>query len=297
MTIISKLTLLLCLALVITAFTAVPASAASKGKLVKEHKYKVSYLKKGKWTNKGTKYYLNKYKYDKHGNLTAFTHKYRTSKSKKLKTGYTNKYKLTYKKGKLVKESYDWDEGYSFTEYQNGTPVRYEVHDYDGTTTIESTYEARYLQSEKVTVTDWESDEPYTYTNNYDIQTKNGYPVKITHENGSEKLIVTFYTKGAKKGLIKKTIWTEYEYDGDERIEDRYSVFKYSYKMKKGLVRSYTVNAVQKHFDGKVDKYKQNGTFKYTKKKAGAKRYRLMINSIVAVCRCDGANTYLDTYW
>ena len=294
---LNRIAILLCLALVTTAFMAVPASAASKGKLVKEHKYKVSYYKKGKWTNRGVKYYLDKYKYNKYGDVSAITYKYCKSKSKKAKTTSTYKLKLTYKHGKLVKESYENDDYYSCTEYRNGVPVRDEWYGLDDKGTKERTYKARYLETEKETSISWDDDEPYTRTTNYDIQVKNGYPVKITHENWSEKLIVTFYTKGAKKGLVKKTVWTEYEYDGDDKVEDRYSVFKYSYKMKKGLVRSYTVKAVQTHFNGKVDKYKQTGTFKYTKKKAGAKRYRSMINDIVSECRCDGANTYLYTYW
>ena len=67
--------------------------------------------------------------------------------------------------------------------------------------------------------------------------------------------------------------------------------------MKGGLVKSYTVKALQTEFDGTINRYIQKGTFKYTKKKADAKRYRSMINDIVGKCQCEGANTYIRTYW
>ncbi len=292
-----KLAILTILSLIVSALLIMPASASSKCKLVKEHKYKVSYYKNGKWTSKGIKYYLAKYKYDKHNNWCATTQKYCKSKNNKIiKTGTTRR-KLTYKKGKLSKCSDSYEDGYFITEFRKGIPVRYKYGDTDGTGFGEYGYKARYVETDKDTYLSYDDDVPYTRTISYDIQTKNGYPVLITHEDWSEKIVVEFYTKGSKKGLVKKAIWIEYGCDGDDRIESRHSKFRYSYKMKGGLVKSYTVKALQTEFDGTINRYIQKGTFTYTKKKADAKRYRSMINDIVGECQCDGANTYIRTYW
>lgn len=294
-----KLTCLLCLALAITALLAVPVSAVSKGKLVKEHKYKLSYYKNGKWTNRGIKYHLYTHKYDKHNNRIAVTYKYRKTKSTKLKHGYTTKYKLTYKKGKLAEKHWGNDESYVTTKYKNGIPVSYKYSYLDSYGTGVNTYKARYLNTQVETVNDWEADEPYTVTTGFDIQTKDGYPVKISNSNKNNwhYSVLTFYTTGSKKGLLKKAIVKEYEYDEGKRFLEYRSVFKYSYKMKKGVVKSYTAVQTQTYSDGHVYKAKQTGTFKYTKKKASDKRYCSMINDIVGCFYPSGLGPDFETYW
>lgn len=292
---INKLAVLLCLTLLVTTFAAVPSSAASKGNLVKEHKYKTSYTKKGKWTNQGIKYWITKFKYDKHNNVYAIIPKYRRSKGKKLEKSYTTKYKLTYKKGKLVKLSEDYGDGWFVEEYENGIPVHIRYGDLDCDGTKENTYKSRYLKFYKDICNDYECDEPIITTESFDVQTKDGYPVKITSKD-NDKTRLTFYTTGSKKGLIKKAVMKYYKWHKDKVVEDYRTVYNYSYKIKKGLVRSYTVKAVQKYSSGSIKKGKRTGTFKYTKKKAGSKRYCSMINDIVTNFGCGG-QPFLRTYW
>ena len=289
-----KLAILTILSLIVSALLIMPASAASKCKLVKEHKYKISYYKNGKWTSKGIKCYLAKYKYDKHNNLCAVTHQHRSTKSKKLKTDYVNRYKLTYKDGRLAKSTDEYDEGYSITAFQNGVPVRTEYSGWDFTGNREYTYKARYLKSMKNTYMDWESDSPSVETTEYDIRTKNGYPVKITKQKGaySDEVVITFYTSGVKKGLVKKIVVKEYEDDEGPFLYKR-SEYKYSFKMKKGSVKSYTLKIKEVYTNGPIKKYKQTGTFKYSKRKTRDKRYRSMINQVVD----DGWSNEIRTYW
>ena len=286
----SKIALLICLALMVTAFMAVPASAASKGKLVKEHKCKVKYYENGKWTTKGFKYYLDKYKYNKYGDLSSITSQYCKSKSKKLKTDGVEKYKLTYKKGKLQKK-YFTEGSYSETTYfKNGIPVKVVSSDDDGTRTGIPTYKSRYLKHEdisKETSDEEEYGESSTGSIDYTVKTKGGYPVKITRKDPDYgyNTVVLFYTKGDKKGLIKKAV---------EKSDDGYRhEYKFSYKVKKGLVTSYTIKVEETFSSGEAgEKYKETGSFKYTKKKAKGKRYQSMINSIL----CPNQSFFV-TYW
>ena len=287
---ISKLVLLAVLVFVVTVFMAAPVMAASKGKLVKEHKYKISYYEKGKWTTKGYKYYVNKYKYSKKGDLAAVTNKSRKN-GKKEKTQWIERYKLTYKKGKLYKSDFNEESYSSTTYYKKNVPIREEYSDDDGSGIAEFTYKSRYLSRRDTTFnySDEEYGDPDTpsiTTVEYDVQTKDGYPVKISRTDADYeyRTVVTFYTKGAKKGLIKKAV---------EKSDDGYRhEFKYSYKIKKGQVKSYTIKDTETVSSGKVYKIKQTGTFKYTKKKAGDKRYRSMINTILS----PNPNFFV-TYW
>ena len=287
-----KLALLLCLVLAVTFCMAVPAAAASKGKKVKEYKLKSYVYKDGKWKTAGFRYETVKFTYNKHGDVSKTTTKRYEKKGKKPKT-YVEKRKLKYnKKGQLLKDIYnpDDDSYSSVTYYKKGVPIRLESFDDDGHEIIEYSYKCRYLKSKTTTMyySDEEYGDPEAHTPhiyNYNVETKGGYPTKITSVNPydeTETTTVLFYTKGTKKGLIKKEV--------TKSTDGWRDATSYSYKIKKGMVTSVTAKQTIENIDGSTDKYKDTYSFKYTKKKISAKHYRSMINDLI-----DKGS--INTYW
>ena len=129
----------------------------------------------------------------------------------------------------------------------------------------------------------------------FNVETKKGYPVKITEnfDSSSEVFKVNFYKKGAKKGLIKDA--TRISNSEGYLTKD---VYKCTYTIKKGLItkavvkRSRTIDT-----DTYDDKYVF--TLKYTKTKADKKRYTSMINDVIGNL---STSTYYSeqlvyTYW
>lgn len=297
---ISKLVLLAVLVVTVTVFMAVPVMAASKGKLVKEYKYKSYTLKDGAWKN----HYSSKtsYKYNKKGDPIKITEKVG-------KASTSTKYKYTYKKGKKTKAKFS---GWTM-KYKKGVPVSKSFRDGDGNGRIfDYKFKSRYatfVRFVDIMESDEEGDHDTTLYN-FKVTTKKGYPVKISRTDEGFPIEMKFYTTGAKKGLVKEVVYDDSRIWSEVEVDKR--VFKYSYKIKKGQV----VKAVRKctatygHtplLEGytyseegmEVTKYKSEFTFKYTKKKADKKRCAAMINDIVA--NTGEFDPYgrpvLTTYW
>ena len=302
--------LLLCLALAVSLAMAVPASAASNGKLVKEYKYKNYVQKDGKWKSLDgkIKYYKDFVKYDKKKNPVKFTTK-EYYKSKKTKSSSV-KLKYTYKKGKVVKRkgAYDnFSDTDNVVEYKKGVPanLRRDSGDGYGRSHVYK-FKSRYATYVKFTDIDpnVEEGEDATSIMIFKVKTKDGLPVKITGTTAyGYPAEITFYTTGAKKGLIKKAdIDTSIE-RGDY-IEIDKIVYYYNYKVKKGLVtkavrKSTHTFGYSNEEERTVSKFKTEFSFKYSKTKADKKRYHAMINDIVAnLGEYDAyGRPVLYTYW
>ena len=126
---ISRWGLLLCLTLSVVALTALPASAASKGTLIKEVKYKNYVMKTGKWKaeDASLKYQKDVFKYNKKHDPVKITRK-DYLKSGKTISNVTDKFNYTYKKGKTATRK----EEQSKVTYKKGVPVLYSIDSGDG---------------------------------------------------------------------------------------------------------------------------------------------------------------------
>lgn len=295
----NKLALLICFALVITAFSAAPAMAKSKGKLVKKcHVKELSYYK-GKWEPKDPeeKEYAYIFNYNKKKDLVKISKEYVYKKGKPEKvTLHSFKYKYKNRKKIRRKESVK-HEGVYYIDYKNNVPVKkyddFEIVDGGGEFGVPVGYEeflkykSRYLTYSKYV--EYSNDEQgklgtLVFVDRYSVKTKKGFPVKITEKGNDGLYRIKFYTKGPKRGLIKEFLMGGNGHG--KRIE------KFSYTVKKGVV----VKAVRKEAfagydkDFKRDKStgmikydtKKEYRFEYTKNKADNKRYCAMINDIIA---------------
>lgn len=305
-----KLSLLTVIAFMFLVFTAVPASAASKGKLVKEYTFKNYIMKDGSWKlshGTGIKYYKISYNYNKKGDPVKITEK-SVKKSGKASSSVT-KYKYTYKKGKKVKAKfYEWT-----VNYQKGIPASKSFldDDYYGRA-FHYKFKNRYATSVKfVDIDPNDEGEHDTTFYNYAVTIKKGFPVKISRTDEGFPIEMKFYTTGAKKGLIKEVVYDDSRLLAGDEVEVDKRVFSYSYKIKKGQVTSvvrkctatfgYTTHNDYEYSEAglEVTKYKSEFNFKYTNKKADKKRCAAMINDIVA--NYEEYDAYgrpvLTTYW
>lgn len=304
--------LLICVILIGVFFTMVPASAAAGKKLVKEYTYKQYIKKNGAWKsneNTGVKHHKDIFKYNKKGDPEKITTK------EYLKSGKTKsssvKIKYTFKKGKKTKRKV-----YSkITEYKKGVPVSTLIDSEDGYgRSFRYKFKSRY--GTEVVFRDIdpnvEEEDINTITMTFKVKTSNGLPVKITgNAPGGFPVTMTFYTTGAKKGLVKKVIYDDTRTMSDGQVEVDKRVFKYTYTVKKGqIVKSvrtcswffgYTTLDGDKYSDEGLEKteYKTEFKFKYTAKKTDNKRSCAMLNDIVANLEQDDAygRPVLYTYW
>ncbi len=285
--------------------------AASKGNLIKEYQIKQYYKSKGSWKSGetvGTKYHKKSISYNKEGDPVKIKDEAVLTSGKTELCGRTS-FKYKYKKGKTVRKTFD-----SHTvNYKKGVPLKDIWKDEEGYNhAVSYKYKSRYAESVKTYAEGTDSDEGDTNTTvTFTVTTKSGFPVKITGKEGSGieppgtiTYTVTFFTGGAKKGLVKKAVREQtIDYHMGEDIHVYRDTYKFSYQIKKGLV----TKAVQKGLltttnngkEIKREEEKNEFKFKYYNTKTDKKRYCSMINDIVA--NELGADSYgrllFYTYW
>ena len=289
-----KRVLLLIMMLTFIIFYSLPAMAASKGCMIKEYQIKQYYKTNGSWKSgedAGTKYHKYRISYNKEGDPVTITDRAVLTSGKTSSNGTTS-FKYTYKKGKTVKRT----SGGHVVKYKKGVPSKETWKGEEGNkNSVRFKYKNRYATSVKTYKEASSSEDNDTnQTLTFKVSAKNGLPVKITGKEGNDisppgiiTYTITFYTSGAKKGLVKEAVRElTIDYHMNEDTWVYRDAYKFSYKVKKGLVTKATqTGSLTTTANGKENNredVKNVFTFKYNNTKVSKKRYCSMINDIVA---------------
>ena len=280
---LGKLAILICFALIASAFTAMPAFSKTKHKLIKEYTFKAYDSSNKSELPDGVKYYKTTFKYKK-----------KDPKSQKKIQVFSNGkssvldyilYSFKYKKGVKKTMTERPDEYILRTfNYKKGIPVKY-TEDNDGYITKENyKYKSRYAYYRHYEYYGSDESDTVKRTYKYKVSVKKGFPVKISYKDSDDNCYATFNKKGKAKGLIKQFL--------ADRESYKYTT-SYKYSFKKGLVSKLTIRTkILDKDENKTYSYRYVYGIKYSKNKIGTKRYCSMLNDIFKPDAFDLVKTY-----